>query len=139
MSEKITFPESRNGYTKEMVDHYVEKIQGAYDALYKEHDLLNNKYQALMSRGNDQRLLGEVEANTLMRAESLAGDIISQAKAQALQTAKDNEISIQTTWETNERINGKTQKIIRDFCDSMDSFKKDLTELLEELELPSVD
>ena len=85
----IYFSDESNGYNKEQVNNYIDNLSKAYEIMYGEHQSLIKKYNELsddMNKLNAQErpdLNSDVIAKTLVRAETLAQNIVADAHTEA--------------------------------------------------------
>lgn len=86
MTNTILFSEEINGYSKEQVDNYVEKLSKAYRAAYAENQELQEKYKNLEDECKElevhekTRLNAGVVAKTMVNLETMAQKIIAEAQ-----------------------------------------------------------
>jgi len=117
-SEGLFFPAVENGYDKEQVDIYVNKLSEAYQAAYDENELIREKYNNLLdtyktANGQNQSApTSEVATKTLMYAEVLAQKIISEALEEASRTKAEAQLATADALEEATRANEKAQLTI---------------------------
>jgi len=98
MSE-IFFNEQRNGYDKNQVDNYINRLTDAYQMAYKEYLAVCDKYNDLMlnyQKLESERQSGQIPkviTKTLLDSEKLANKIITDAyneKSKMIEQTKKN-------------------------------------------------
>ena len=85
----IDFIKEKNGYDREQVDSYIEKLSDMYQKIYNEYIVISGKYKELLETNSDPGAQERTESNseivakTLLNAEMLAQKITEDAKAEA--------------------------------------------------------
>ena len=89
---EVSFEKQINGYNREQVDSYIEKLADAYQAAYDEITSVYGKYNELLEKYREMearengRPSAEVITNTLMNTEMLAQKILKDANQDAAET-----------------------------------------------------
>lgn len=130
---EIIFAEQENGYDKEQVDTYVERLSTAYQIAYDEYDAICEKYNTLIEEYEklQSRRQYETKSNvtvkTLMNAEVLAQNIIDDANREARRVANNVRKNIEGVKNTMKQMEGEVQKLLElNYLESKEiDFKQD--------------
>ena len=119
----IFFSEQKNGFDKEEVNKYIEKLAAAYQLAYDENQAVNAKYSELLEKYEKLELEGRTGANgqpdvsaniiakMLLNAELLAQKIIDDAREEAAKALEQTNRELALTYQVMTRAIDGAQRL----------------------------
>ncbi|MCL1805679.1 MAG: DivIVA domain-containing protein [Clostridiales bacterium] len=118
MTYNIQFAEEKNGYSKEQVDGYVDKLSNAYEAAYRENQEVREQYKNLKDECDrlevqeKTRLNAGVIAKTMLNLETMAQEIVAEAQQEVIEAKGEAKRLVDAAKAEAEMLKAAAEKIM---------------------------